>query len=74
MTDKSKDGGPAFPLTVQLPTSWCEMPGLSLRDYFAAQAITSVAASDNWGTETEEDVAAAAYAIADAMLKARGMQ
>lgn len=46
--------------------------GMTLRDYFAGQALAAMA---NWAGSTcidEGDIAARAYAIADAMLKARG--
>jgi len=76
-------GGPAFPGTqyangVQ-PTGFSQ--GMTLRDYFAGQAIAGIlanpdisasAARCNVSTEEfREDIAAAAYAMADAMLKAR---
>ena len=49
-------------------------PPMSLRDYFAAAALTGMMASRNPNTprfHPEED-AAYVYAVADAMLKARG--
>ena len=51
------------------------MTGMSLRDYFAAQ-IAVGAMSEYWNSDrmrdpTAEDIAQTAYAIADAMLKAR---
>jgi len=63
-----KDGGSAFPgHTIDgRPT-----PGISLRDYFAGQAVTGtlVASGDlNIGISVLADLA---YNIADAMLKAR---
>jgi len=76
-------GGPAFPGTqyangVQ-PTGFSQ--GMTLRDYFAGQAIAGILANPdisasatrcNVSTEEfREDTAAAAYAMADAMLKAR---
>ena len=52
-----------------------DMTGMSLRDYFAAQ-IAVGAMSEYWNSDrmrdpTAEDIAQTAYAIADAMLKAR---
>ena len=62
-------GGPAFPLHADtLPNrdpDWC---GMTLRDYFAAKAMQTIAANPHW---TEEGIAEAAYKQADAMLKAR---
>lgn len=72
-----ENGGPAFPQHVapayrQEPEIW----GMTLRDYFAAQAMASVIPSS--GTflgETRADfaeiIAADAYRIADAMLAER---
>ena len=74
---ESKDGGHAFP-----QHGWSSDPevlermknqgGMTLRDYFAAQTLISIA--DGWATEQEEYRAALAkqcYRIADAMLVAR---
>lgn len=62
----------AFPVSPDIVTD--KDTGMLLRDYFAAQAITSVTA-DFWNfRRTEEDynkVAESAYKIADAMLKKR---
>lgn len=71
MKDKSK---PAFPV----PDDASDMPGMSLRDYFAAVAVQGLLAS-NWGAQMRElapelgvrQTANDAYDIADAMLKAR---
>lgn len=62
-------GGPAFPCEQQ--TNWTNS-GMTLRDYFAASFITSgvVFKTLSSGSTTDE-VAAQAYALADAMLKAR---
>ena len=71
-------GGPAFPIVVGDQMT----QGMSLRDYFAAKAMQSIyAANVEWeptGTPMDEeslqvlaDVAKDAYALADAMLKAR---
>jgi hypothetical protein len=48
--------------------------GMTLRDYFAAKAMQGIAArqTEEYFFETVEDLANAAYAHADAMLKARG--
>lgn len=68
MTDS--DGGPAFPSPTRTGLGYS--PGLSLRDYFAGQAMQTLLAAHRplppW------DVARAAYEMADAMLKERGGQ
>lgn len=49
------------------------LQGMTLRDYFAAQALTTVAAYDShdMDTWTPHDFAHHAYALADAMLAER---
>ena len=54
---------PAFPQDYPL------YAGLSLRDYFAAKAMSSILLSESW--VDDQDMAQTAYAIADAMLEAR---
>lgn len=74
-----KDGGAAFPLT---GTQWNPdrdayevspvSDGMSLRDYFAAKAMAGIVANpDTWGESTHDGLSVRAYAIADAMLRAR---
>ena len=46
-------------------------PGMTLRDYFAAQAISSYLAS--FTSVSADRAAAEAYELADAMLKARNV-
>ena len=61
-------GGSAFPITNALGT---ESYGLSLRDYFAAKAISG-ACADSLPDKLYCDVAAKrAYELADSMLRAR---
>jgi len=71
------DGGPAFP--VQDASTW-QAHGLTLRDYFAAKALTAIytdpSTVENWSNDPadvdySEFCAALAYEFADAMLKAR---
>jgi hypothetical protein len=66
-----KDGGPAFPSHGDNYTR--DEPGMSLRDWFAGQAIAEiiVRAHGGWQDDTADAIAATAYAIADAMLRAR---
>ena len=45
--------------------------GMTLRDYFAAQAMTGLLTAEIVGEYSNEHVAEIAYRIADAMLKAR---
>jgi len=74
------DGGPAFPVTAQVPNGYGNyIPetqyGMSLRDYFAVKAMTSILSADTpkgRSTTAEKLVATASYIMADAMLAARG--
>lgn len=72
MSDQSttNTGGPAFPVERDTKS------GMKLRDYFAAKAMGPLIASGSWligaGPSAENELmAAAAYAVADAMLAAR---
>ena len=61
-------GGPAFPTH---PDGALINDGMTLRDYFAASFITSGVVFKNLSSgSTTDEVAAQAYALADAMLKA----
>ena len=61
----------AFPYKIDSEKAYEEVAyGMSLRDYFAVAAITGAAAMRDRVNDTE--LAMDAYAIADAMLKARG--
>lgn len=74
MTDKIDDGGPAFPIVGGGGDSRLfEDYGMSLRDYFAAQAISQMISlsQDRYGGWSTENVAAGCYSLADAMLSAR---
>ena len=72
-----QDGGPAFPATVydKAQHLWYEVPGMSLRDWFAGQALAGLAACPTTslnngmrGKNTSTGHAALAYEMADAML------
>ena len=64
-----KDGGPAYPL---LRKGAPDYLGMSLRDYFAGQALTMMRPDTRVGLHNDRDnVASTAYLVADAMLKAR---
>ena len=60
------DGGPAFPVP---DLAWVNGKGMSLRDWFAGQAL-SATIQRGYYTESR-DIAVRVYQIADAMLKAR---
>ncbi|EKN6369532.1 hypothetical protein DVP68_23865 [Yersinia enterocolitica] len=78
MTDEIKTGGLAFPFVPGEGSALYESEGMTLRDYFAARAM-AVAWSALEAGYFEADVesstdkmAACAYQLADAMIKARG--
>jgi hypothetical protein len=79
----SKDGGPAFarPIGEYKEVGagrWSDaQAGMSLRDYFAAKAMQAILggqgirAAIGEGSASIDEVCAASYRTADAMLKAR---
>lgn len=87
-------GGPAFPQTRKIGARWSkdiagnevredyleQLPGMSLRDWFAGQALAGLLAHPECQfvgpgfDETTGAVVREAYAVSDAMLKARGGQ
>ena len=70
-TDGS-DGGHAFPFITPLRDIQHVETGMSLRDYFAGQALAGLAGPHGDGFSLpEEDFAEWAYRYADAMLAAR---
>lgn len=78
---KIDDGGPAFPTEPNTQPGFYVHHGMSLRDYFAAQALPAVIAVTSAGqhqpsvrdsdTHIIFAIARDAYLAADAMLKAR---
>jgi hypothetical protein len=61
-------GGPAFPTaTLAQKTEG----GMTLRDYFAAKAMQSMNSREDYAYVPADAIALDAYALADAMLKAR---
>lgn len=73
MSEPINTGGPAFPTEAANHYSGiAASPGMTLRDYFAAHALAGLCANARWNaTYQVEKVASSAYAMADAMLKAR---
>lgn len=68
------DGGRAFPVTdLHMPNGQVQVGtnGMSLRDYFAAAALTGMMANPGFNGSTLRDLSAFSYDQADAMLAAR---
>lgn len=74
MSIQPNDGGPAFPHFN--PDTEVTHAGMSLRDWFAGQALAGLLASGIAAQlrQTFDEVAEAAYNNADAMLAARNNQ
>lgn len=72
MSDEKGDGGPAFPVAEdhKIASEFPWTQGISMRDYFAAAALTGICGVPGRVVLGEFE-AKAAYAIADAMLAAR---
>lgn len=81
---KANDGGPAFPRPGYGGVSGTEQGGMSLRDWFAGQAMAAIISklelgrefvgdpeSEAWRKLTQDCVANGAYLYADAMLAQR---
>jgi hypothetical protein len=74
------DGGPAFPQPFAITPvgdaveNGPDTAGMTLRDYFAAKALAFVLGYADIPHTGPDEWAAAAYEIADAMLKARAAQ
>ena len=68
-------GGPAFPVShdMALIAGLQNAYGMTLRDYFAAKAMQSALVEASFGFTLEDyrHLSKVAYAMADAMLKAR---
>jgi hypothetical protein len=60
---------PAFPAPAGV--SHITEQGMTLRDYFAAKAMTGLLTAELVGEYSNEHVAEISYRIADAMMKAR---
>lgn len=78
MNDTTNNGGPAFPASYYTDDGeWAKRDGMTMRDYFAAKAMHQFlnGAVLPVGFDASEQLAmlaARAYEMADAMLKARG--
>ena len=73
---KHDDGGFAFPVPHAIDGNWNKEPferysGMSLRDYFAAAALTGIVSTRGRVKTDPIAEAMAAYILADAMLKER---
>ena len=68
MTEQPKDGGAAFP--TGLTPGHYSQEGMSLRDWFAGQALAGHISYEGGGSTFDLD-ATAAYKWADAMILAR---
>jgi len=77
MNDNTKDGGPAFPMSGDPNVDFDR--GMSLRDYFAGQALVGLYSSGDLDlavhskrkSTEREDLSRMCYAVADDMLAAR---
>jgi hypothetical protein len=69
------DGGPAFPISLEqqqrIQEGYGAEAGMTLRDYFAAAALTGIEANLGGNTYGAAEKARLAYKHADAMLQAR---
>ncbi len=76
---EKENGGPAFPVAFQHEhsdglTHTQEWAGMTLRDYFAGQAIIGIMSDPGMRPDTVSEfnhMAMRMYQVADAMLKAR---
>jgi hypothetical protein len=71
--NNTNTGGPAFPFEYfdeQLQRARV-MHGMTMRDYFAAKAMQSMNGRPDYADTPADVIALDAYALADAMLKAR---
>ena len=72
MSDKIDDGGPAFPGVDRTAVGGAPVwEGASLRDYFASAALQGLLHNPNTDNFSNEKIASAVYAVADAMIKER---
>jgi hypothetical protein len=78
---KQYDGGQAFPCAANEPQGWYATKGMTLRDWFAGQALVGLLSgeiakslaeySELNGGDLPDNAANYSFIIADAMMKAR---
>lgn len=72
MTDKPNDGGPAFPFSIHPEHGYGPgesiNQGMSLREYYAGQAMAGLLASDDVTTPDHDWIAGQAVEQADALI------
>jgi hypothetical protein len=73
MTVKN-DSGPAFPANVPAGDCWRHVPGMTLRDYFAAKAIQGTLANSAYHDDSTPALAKWAYELADALIAERSKE
>jgi hypothetical protein len=66
------DGGPAFPVVDPVTISSYVIPGMTLRDWFASQALAGMVTE--YSAKEAKLLARHCYERADAMLEAREVQ
>lgn len=71
MSESIDDGGHAYPTLFTTPDIGSGFKGMTLRDWFAGQAIAGFAANPKNREWTAKECANDAYQYADAMIKAR---
>ena len=75
----ARNGGRAFPSAIPAKGRTVHAPGMSLRDWFAGQALAGMCANSEWVNDFNysnsiECTAERAYSMADAMLAARAKE
>ena len=65
------DGGPAFPHVEPTPNCSWVAPGMSLRDWFAGQALAGLLAKQGFLVAENRNVVSDCYLLADRMLSRR---
>lgn len=78
MSTPINDGGPVYPTTTIASKEGDAIKfnvshGMTLRDYFAGQALAGILASANFGS-TKDWIGGKAYEVADSMIAARTHQ
>lgn len=71
MANNHNDGGAAFPRPGFTSNETESQEGMTLRDYFAGQAVAHIMAM-HYGDAPDREIAKMAYEVADAMIAARG--